>query len=296
MTDTALTLDLSDPGVPELLRETDALKIFEHIRTAGRLVTVHEIGLSLGKGKIEVHRHVDLLVKHRLLRVVRARKPRTEVGYRATCDRLIISFDENDPDVIETILAMSKTHVADFESEVDRYSDSEFHSEAGFRFKQMSTHHFSKSELAELRRRILSVVSFLTMPRTPTRRTRASGNGEVGEPIYCNQAISISLEPIAGELLPLPTIISTPRSKIWQWDDSQANSGGLSSLSPREREVALALSDGLSRAQVADQFGLSVHTVGTLVRRAYKKPGVSSQVELAARLAGHNRPVPGDPE
>ena len=92
----------------------------------------------------------------------------------------------------------------------------------------------------------------------------------------------------------MPTIITTPRSKLSQWDDSQAVAGGLATLSPREREIALALTDGLSRKQIADQLGVSVHTVATLARRAYKKIGVSSQTELAARLSGHEQPTPGN--
>ena len=97
-----------------------------------------------------------------------------------------------------------------------------------------------------------------------------------------------------GGLIPSPTIITSPRSKLDQWDGSTADAAGLPGLTPREREVALALADGLSRAQVADRLRVSVHTVSTLARRAYKKLGVTSQAELTARLTGHDREVPGD--
>jgi DNA-binding CsgD family transcriptional regulator len=68
-----------------------------------------------------------------------------------------------------------------------------------------------------------------------------------------------------------------------------ADKTGLPALAPREREVALALAEGLSRAHVAERMRLSVHTVSTLARRVYRKLGVSSQAALAARLAGHAR-------
>ncbi|MBM4106864.1 MAG: hypothetical protein FJ257_11410 [Phycisphaerae bacterium] len=64
---------------------------------------------------------------------------------------------------------------------------------------------------------------------------------------------------------------------------------GVGGLAPRERKVALALADGLSRAHVAERMALSVHTVATIARRVYRKIGVSSQAGLAARLAGHAR-------
>ena len=294
MATTSLILNYGDPGVIDLLRETEVLKVWEFIRQAGRVLTVHEVSEALGVRHTEMYRRIDLLVVHGLLRQVRARKPRTEVGYQAVCERIVVAFDEHDADQVERLMAMSNEHVADFESDVACYADPVFDSTNGFRFKQVSAHHFSRDELAELRRRVLSVISFLTMPRTPQRRSKTAGNEEPAAPQYCNQAISIVLEPLADGLLPLPTIITTPRSKLQQWDDSSAVAGGLGSLSPRERDVALALADGLSRARVAEQLGLSVHTVGTLVRRAYKKLGVSSQAELAARLALHDRPVPGD--
>ncbi|MDG2133275.1 MAG: helix-turn-helix transcriptional regulator, partial [Phycisphaerales bacterium] len=103
-----------------------------------------------------------------------------------------------------------------------------------------------------------------------------------------------ALEPLVGGLLPTPTITTSPRSKLKLWDGSTADSAGLPALTAREREVSLALADGLSRAQVADRLQVSVHTVSTLARRAYKKLGVTSQAELTARLTGHDREVPGD--
>ncbi len=81
----------------------------------------------------------------------------------------------------------------------------------------------------------------------------------------------------------------TPASKLANADDRSQTTGGAASLAPREREIALALADGLTRKHVAEQLGLSVHTVATVARRIYRKLGVTSQAELAARLAGQAR-------
>jgi DNA-binding CsgD family transcriptional regulator len=151
----------------------------------------------------------------------------------------------------------------------------------------------SQEELAELRRRVLAVVSFLNMPKKGGQESKLGSKG-ADEPQGCNQAISITLDPLVGGLIPSPTIITSPRSKLDQWDGSKADAAGLPGLTPREREVALALADGLSRAQVADRLQLSVHTISTFARRAYRKLGVTSQAELTARLTGHDREVPGD--
>jgi DNA-binding CsgD family transcriptional regulator len=52
--------------------------------------------------------------------------------------------------------------------------------------------------------------------------------------------------------------------------------------------VALALAEGLTRAHIAERMGVSVHTVSTLARRAYRKLRVSTQAALAARLARYD--------
>jgi DNA-binding NarL/FixJ family response regulator len=55
-------------------------------------------------------------------------------------------------------------------------------------------------------------------------------------------------------------------------------------LSPRELQVARALEAGRSRPQIAQELGLSEHTVVTLSKRIYKKLGVHSRTELSTRL------------
>ena len=67
---------------------------------------------------------------------------------------------------------------------------------------------------------------------------------------------------------------------------------GLGLLSIREREVALAVVDGISMERIANQLGFSVNTISTLTSRAGKKIGVLNGVELTARLKDHDVPVP----
>ncbi|OON70109.1 response regulator [Hymenobacter sp. CRA2] len=56
-------------------------------------------------------------------------------------------------------------------------------------------------------------------------------------------------------------------------------------LSEREREVVVAIVDGLSDKQVAARLDLSVETVRTYVKRIYKKLQVGSRTELVSRHA-----------
>ncbi|RPG17320.1 MAG: LuxR family transcriptional regulator [Phycisphaera sp. TMED9] len=286
----SMTLDAADPGVLELLSDPVAMRTWEFVRSANATKTISELVSVTGLEAAELHRQADALLAMNLLRAIRARKPRREVGYRATCDQIVVAFDEHDEEIVSRLFAVGEAVNRDFAAVVERHADPEFHSKAGFRFQMCGTYRLSNEELAELRRRVLAVVSFLNMPRNSGK---GGGDRDEVDP-GCNQAIQIALEPLVGGLLPTPTITTSPRSKLKLWDGSTADSAGLPALTAREREVSLALADGLSRAQVADRLRVSVHTVSTLARRAYKKLGVTSQAELTARLTGHDREVPGD--
>ncbi len=58
------------------------------------------------------------------------------------------------------------------------------------------------------------------------------------------------------------------------------------SLSGRETEILLLLSKGYRAKEVADQLGISVHTVTTHVRNIYEKLHVRSRVEAVAKYLG----------
>lgn len=55
---------------------------------------------------------------------------------------------------------------------------------------------------------------------------------------------------------------------------------GFNLLSAREMEVVRGLSEGLTNREIADQMGLSHHTIKNYVFRIFEKLGVSNRVEL----------------
>jgi DNA-binding CsgD family transcriptional regulator len=62
--------------------------------------------------------------------------------------------------------------------------------------------------------------------------------------------------------------------------------GPLLALTPREREVAALVVDGLADRAIAQRLYLSHHTVSQYVKRIYRKLGVDSRVALTGLLLG----------
>jgi DNA-binding CsgD family transcriptional regulator/GAF domain-containing protein len=62
------------------------------------------------------------------------------------------------------------------------------------------------------------------------------------------------------------------------------SAGPLLALTPREREVAALVVDGLADREIAERLYLSRHTVSQYVKRIYRKLGVDSRVALTRLL------------
>ncbi len=288
-------LDADAPGVDELLRDYAALRTWEVLRAAGSVATIAELSAATALDRAIVQRQIDLLERHGLVQVVRARKPRRSIGYRVATDRIVVVFDDRDSAAAARRIESSEEIGREFARCLDAHGDPEFHSKAGFRFRMHSMQRFSREDLEELRRRLLPVIEFINAPRTAPSPARRRSKEAAPPSTHCNQAVSIVLEPLVGALLPLPLVWVTPRSKWEQADAGAVARTRLGDLAPREREVALALADGLPRAHVAKRLGLSVNTVSTVARRVYRKLGVTNQAGLAARLAGAARKELGEP-
>jgi DNA-binding CsgD family transcriptional regulator len=71
-----------------------------------------------------------------------------------------------------------------------------------------------------------------------------------------------------------------------QRDRSEISAETLMALTPRERDVARHVVDGLSDREIAERLFLSPYTVSQYVKRIYRKLDVSSRVSLTRLLLG----------
>jgi DNA-binding CsgD family transcriptional regulator len=60
----------------------------------------------------------------------------------------------------------------------------------------------------------------------------------------------------------------------------------INKLSPREKEVALHIANGVSTTSIAKTLGIKCNTVSTLKKKIYNKLGVDSSVGLYKVLQG----------
>lgn len=62
----------------------------------------------------------------------------------------------------------------------------------------------------------------------------------------------------------------------------------LRNVTAAERDVALAVTEGLSNQEIADRLGKTVHAVKFLLHRIYQKAGVPGRARLIALLRGRS--------
>jgi len=74
------------------------------------------------------------------------------------------------------------------------------------------------------------------------------------------------------------------RKVVQSFKIAPAHGGSSVELSPRERSVLDGLVGGLAYKQIADQLGVSIHTVRNYIRRIYEKLHVHTRTEAVAKF------------
>jgi DNA-binding NarL/FixJ family response regulator len=74
------------------------------------------------------------------------------------------------------------------------------------------------------------------------------------------------------------------RKVVKSFKTTPASGDESADLSPRERSVLDGLAEGLAYKQIADQLGVSIHTVRNYIRRIYEKLHVRTRTEAVAKF------------
>ena len=260
------------------------MRIWELIRVQDAPVTLQQLVSATGLAGVTVQEHVDELVRQGLLRPVRARKPRKQVGWRTARERIVIGFDEGSPEIERRLREWAERSFAEWSNTVQHLADTDTTTGDGSALHFFGLDHLAAVDLDELQRRIRSVCDYWRMLGAKTSGT-PSMNGGVRER-RCNHAVHIRMQPLKNGPLALPHVQFVTNREIERAMRSPNGTVSLNGLAPRERAVARAMALGNSCKQVAAQLGISSNTVGTLAKRAFAKMGVRKASELAARMAG----------
>lgn len=70
--------------------------------------------------------------------------------------------------------------------------------------------------------------------------------------------------------------------------------GDAAGLSPRETEVLRLVTLGKGNQEIADELFLSINSIKTYIRSAYRKLGVTTRHQAVAWCVGHGFPLPGE--
>jgi DNA-binding NarL/FixJ family response regulator len=97
--------------------------------------------------------------------------------------------------------------------------------------------------------------------------------------------------PMGWQDLPLNTINSVANyvdsmSAIGHISSQAPSSDASQALSPRQRDVALAVARGLTNAQIAAELGLTEGTVKAYLKDVFRILGASNRTQLALRMGG----------
>jgi DNA-binding NarL/FixJ family response regulator len=142
------------------------------------------------------------------------------------------------------------------------------------------------TELDHWLKETASTVVALTRPLRPDLGALALERGAeaaVGLSASAEEIVSVVLSACAGTLDDSSVAIAA---------EHETRLGDLAGLSPRETDVLRLVTLGMSNHQIADELFLSVNSIKTYIRSAYRKIGVTTRPQVVAWCVRHGFPPP----
>ena len=271
-------LDIRDPKVFAAIETTENLVVWEMLRRFDRPASADELAAAAKyprrtvQGALAAFEAIGLVGRKRATRGVRG------FGWVVTAPAIVVAFRVADAQD----LALLARRDAVFER-ARRQEIAAAIKPAGARtttdcsWTSMHAVSLDPTEIRELWDLLQGLARFLA--RT-TERFRGAGP-EVDH--ACTHHLTIELAPLLPGVLPLPNIQIIGQQFASEVAEKIAGDW-TQSLAKREIEIARRLARGAPTKTVAADLGLSLHTVVEYTRRIYRKLGVKSRAQLAARI------------
>ena len=275
-----VALDVREAGVVDLLLDRHAMALWELLRSAGAPVTIVQLSRRSGSSQPSVQQAMDALVAFGLVKRMPAAGRRKAITYQAMCERIVVRGDLGDAQDAPHFKRYYDRFTAYNEGVLGRDGFVDRAAQSGGLIQYYAAPlDLSDTEAAELRRRMQEVVSFLKMAQDKHVGPRARPSTS------CNHYACFRIQPLAEPQMPQPEIVMRPRN-LASGEGVTGSKGLWSRLSPREREIAMALASGSTQPEIARRIGVSPHTVATFAKRIHAKLGIRRRAELVNVLRG----------
>lgn len=268
-----LLLDIRDQRAMELAFDEECMSAWELLRRRRRPSALPEIAAAMNRSVETTRVLIERLIEQKLVERIRASSRRKQQTFRVTSNRVGIGIRWDDPeDRNRWDLLAPKIERSAHRLRQNQRATAVAGDDGVSRVTYLLPLRLSASEMAELRQRFDELTAFLRLLQE--RHTGESGPDD----FVCNYRFELQLQPLAEAVLPQPFLVVRMLDRSASRGDSRLDP--LAHLSPRERQVALAIVRGRSRGQTATELGLKPGTVATLTKRIYRKLGISGRVEL----------------
>ncbi len=270
-------LDLNEPAMLRALLDTPTMQRWEILRRAQRPFSAAEVAVASNATLEAAQRSLDLLAEARLVRRIRATVRSREITYRAAMRRLFLVWDRNKPEDLA-----AKQFWEDSLRDHSRRVQDEAHAlvregvlrpkNAGGALSVM----LSEEDSAKVREAFRALYTLLV---EADQRARSLPDQSACTPYHIAFSQTRLREPqLAGAELVVLDKDSVRRDRTVFVEAA----GRV--LSPRELQVARLLEAGRTRPEIAAEIGLTPNSVAALGKIIYRKLGVRSRAELAARM------------
>jgi DNA-binding CsgD family transcriptional regulator len=282
-------IDIEDEEGMKLLVDGGALAVWELLRRFGDPMAAAAIERVVRFPIAEVSRALEVLIGHGIVQRHPARGRRRVAAYSSLRQTLVVQYRSDEPEdrhLLEMWLPRLEFAIAQAAIRLQVVGDGASVGEdpATLRRSVRLSTHLDQHDAQELRSRVDDLVAFMRL-----LESKYSGSDAL-DTFLCNYRIDLEVQPLAQPTPASVLVTIRPTSDGWSavTDETTDEAGN---LSPREREVAVGIVNGRSRADIAMRLGITASTVATLTKRLYRKLGVHSKSQLTKRLVGRHETV-----
>ena len=273
----AHAFDVRDHDRMQLLLDGNAMSAWELLRRYGGPLSAARVAVYLGVDEPEAQRALSRLAGAGLVELLAPRGRRRQTVFAHRGSTIVVRYQDGDAEDLR-LLEEWRAKVRHSVAWIGRGGARDGAAQGVTRSIRVRTH-LTERDSEELASRIDDLCAFLRLLESKYRGEHAL------EHFRCNHALSLEIGLLGPPVPAAPSVIVAAiggaDSAVPQDDEAKRTS-----LSARERDVAVGIVAGRARSEIAARLGITPSTVATLTKRLYRKLGVHSRAELTQRLVG----------